>query len=316
MPTVPAADTRQKKSARTTARRTTRGVAPARVLKRAAEVPKLAHFEPASPWARLQPTLASFDLAEAPTRETFLARETAVVVGKDGIEFGSALWSSPRLRRHTSVPRSSKAKRPTLHLLYDAAARSRGALEEVTLLVLDEHGCVRERIRCTPRSDAQRRSDRDEERATQLRYEAALETRRAALERHANVTLTGQGAGVAQDQLAVARKAQGRPGELRARATTRAAADKPARAAGRADAAARTRGRSAPPKSAHSSGTSSRGKATSSKRADAPAAPMRGAFASTASTVDASPPKPSQDKWAAFSALLEQSTRARGRKSD
>lgn len=277
----------------------------------------LAPYEPASPWAQLQPVLESFDLAEAPRREPFLARETTVVVGKDGIEFGSALWSSPRLQRHTSVPLASKAKRPTLHLLYDAAARSRGALEEVTLLVLDEHGCVRERIRCTPRSDAQHRNDRHEERAAQKRYEAELAARRTELERQANVTLTGQGAGVAQDQLAAARKAQGRPGELRAR-TPKHAADKPARVAGRADALPPKRGRSSPPASTAStasSGSPNRGKSASSKRADAPVAPMRGASGSTASGVDASPPNPSQDKWAAFSALLGQSTRASGTKS-
>lgn len=316
MPPVPVTDTRQKKSARATPRRTTEGVAPTRVPKRAPDSQTLAHFEPASPWARLQPVLATFDLAKAPKRETFLARETAVVVRKEGIEFGSVLWWAPHVRRHTSVPRSSKAKRPTLHLLYDAAAKSRGALEEVTLLVLDEQGCVRERIRCTPRSDAQRGSDRHEERMAQTRYEAALEARRAELERQANVTFTGQGAGVAQDQLAVARKAQGRPGELRARAPRRAKADKPARAAGRADAADRKRGRSAPPTSSDASGTSSRGKATSSKRADAPAPPMHGAVGPTASELDASPAKPPENRWAAFSALLGQSARARGTKSD
>ncbi|MCC6772872.1 MAG: hypothetical protein IT360_16905, partial [Gemmatimonadaceae bacterium] len=135
MPPLRIADTRHKTSAGAKARRSTKSEARAHAPRRAPDSQQLAHFEPASPWARLQPVLATFDLSRAPTREAFLARKTGVVVGKDGIEFGSVLWWSPHLRRHTSVPMASQAKRPTLHLLYDAAAKSRGALEDVTLLV-------------------------------------------------------------------------------------------------------------------------------------------------------------------------------------
>lgn len=300
-------------SGRTTPPRAAKGVVPAAAPKHVPVSQQLSEFAPASPWARLQPTLATFDLSHAPAREAFLARKDDVVVGKDGIEFDRVLWWSPHLRRHTTVPLASKAKRPTLRLLFDAAANSRGALEDVTLVVLDEQGGVRERIRCTPRHDAQHTSDRDAERAAQQRYEATLEQRRAARERQANVMLTGQGAGPVHDQLAAARKRQGRPGQRGARASTRAA-ENAARGKGRVDPAPRTRSQSPSPTSSRSGKPSARGR-PSSKRADAPAPPMRGVSASTTPTLDVSRPDAAQQRWTAFSAFLGASTPRRGSKS-
>ncbi|MCC6769779.1 MAG: hypothetical protein IT360_01090 [Gemmatimonadaceae bacterium] len=217
------------------------------------------------------------------------------------------------MRRHTSVPMASQAKRPTLHLLYDAAAKSRGALEDVTLLVYDEQGCVRDRIRGTPRYDAQQRSDRDEERAAQQRYEVALEARRTELERQANVTLTGQGAAAPQDQMAAARKAQGRPGERGRRAPKRAtASDTPAPAAGRSPASLEERARNSPSKRKSAASTNA---STSTKRADAPAMPTQGGPAPLAADVAPSDSRTGNDPWAAFTAMVSTSSRARRTKN-
>lgn len=158
----------------------------------------------------------------------FLSRKVDPVVGKDGIEFGGLLWWNDALKRHTSVPPASQAKRPRLELRFDAAARSRGDLQDVLLVVLDEQGAVVERVRCRPRRKAQSPEARIDVRDAQARYERELVARRTRLERRAAVELAGGGAGPLLDTLAEARAKQGRPNDARTGSIPKAADAGPA----------------------------------------------------------------------------------------
>lgn len=259
--------------------------------------------DPLSPIAHLQPVIDRFDGRTAPAREEFLARWRDPVVGKDGIEFGGTLWWSRDLHRLTSVPRGSEGKRPTLELLYDAAAKSRDDLADVTLVVRDPLGAVRVRVLCVRRSGAQRTANRDEERAAQQRHERELLERRTAFESRASVELTGLGAKASHDTLAAARTRQGRPGDLRGR-SVRAGKGEPtpdaARSAGspaspRASAAS-ARGHAAPlPRGAKRAKSTTSAKSTkTASRAAATKAPS-----STPSDLHTT----STSKWTAFNAF-------------
>lgn len=258
--------------------------------------------DPLSPIASLQPVIDGFDGRTAPAREEFLARWRDPVVGKDGIEFAGTLWWSRDLHRLTSVPRDSEGKRPTLELLYDAAARSRDDLAEVTLVVRDPLGAVRVRVLCVRRSGAQRAANRDEERASQQRHERELLERRTAFERRASIELTGLGAKGPHDTLAAARTRQGRPGDLRGR-SVRAGKGEPTpdtARSGRAPASPRASGASARGPAAPLPRGAKRAKSTSAKSTKAVS---RAAATKAPSSTPSDLHSTSSSKWTAFNAF-------------